>query len=51
MLYLTTGEIKEFSGYWSWREIYSQVKAYEKSKKWKILKIEKDSNEQKDGLL
>ena len=49
MLYLTTGEIKEFSGYWSWKEIYSQVKSYEKSQRWKILKIEKDLKGLKNG--
>ena len=45
MLYLETGELREFSGYWSWKEIYSQIKNYEKSQKWKILKVEKELNE------
>ena len=49
MLYITTGEIKEFSGYWNWKEIYSQVKSYEKSQRWKILKIEKDLKGLKNG--
>lgn len=49
MLYISTGELKEVTGYWSWKEIYSQIKYYEKSQKWKILKIEKDLNELKNG--
>lgn len=42
MLFIETGELKEFSGFWNWKEIYSQIKAYEKSGKWKIIKIEKE---------
>ena len=41
MLQLETGELKNFSGYWSWKEIYQMVKLYEKSKKCRVLKIEK----------
>lgn len=43
MLQLETAELKEFSGYWSWKEIYEIIKKYEKSNKWKILKIEKEN--------
>lgn len=46
MLHLESGELKEFSGYWSWKEIYETIKKYEKSKKWKILKVEKQIEEQ-----
>lgn len=42
MLYLETGEVRMFSGYWNWKEIYLQIKSYEKSQKWKILKVEKE---------
>lgn len=42
MLQIETGELKEFSGYWDWKEIYLMIKKFEKSKKWKILKIEKN---------
>lgn len=41
MLDIETGQIKEFIGYWSWKEIYSEVKKYEKTEKWKVIKIEK----------
>lgn len=41
MLHLETAELKEFSGYWNWKEIYEMIKKYEKTKKWKILKVEK----------
>lgn len=44
MLFLETGELREFSGYWSWKEIYEMIKSYEKSQKWKILKVEKELN-------
>lgn len=41
MLHLETAEIKEFSGYLSWKDIYIMIRKYEKSQKWKILKVEK----------
>lgn len=41
MLKLETGEIINFSGYWSWQEIYRIIRDYEKSGKWKIQKVEK----------
>lgn len=40
MLFLETGELREFSGYWSWRETYKMIKNYEESGKWKIKNIE-----------
>ena len=36
----TTGELKEFIGYWSLKEIYQLVKNYEKNKNWKTKYIE-----------
>lgn len=44
MLYLETGELRKFSGYWTWKEIYQQIKSFEKSQRWKIQKIEKELN-------
>ena len=41
MLCTETGQIKEFTGYWSWKEIYSEIKKYEKKGIWKVIKIEK----------
>lgn len=46
MLQIEKDEMKEFSGYWSWKEIYQMIKKYEKSNKWKILKIEKEIQEE-----
>ena len=40
LLDTTTGEVKEFIGYWSLKEIYQFVKNYEKAKKWKVRFIE-----------
>lgn len=42
LISVETGEVREFTGYWDWKEIYLMVKNYEKSKKWKIKKIEKE---------
>lgn len=46
LLDTTTGEMKEFTGYWTWKEIYQLVKNYEKSKNWKVKYIEIGINEQ-----
>lgn len=40
LLDLETGLIKEFTGYWSLKEIYQFCKNQEKSKKWKVKLIE-----------
>ena len=42
MLNKETGQTKEFIGYWSWKEIYNEVKKYEKAQKWTVIKIEKE---------
>lgn len=39
MLHTQTGEIKEFTGYWSWKELYSLIKKYQKGGIWEILNI------------
>lgn len=40
LLETTSGELKEFTGYWSLKEIYQLAKNYEKSQKWKVKYIE-----------
>lgn len=40
LLDTTTGEMKEFTGYWSLKEMYQLIRYYEKSKKWKVKFIE-----------
>lgn len=40
LLELETGLMKEFSGYWSLKEIYQFCRIQEKSKKWKVKIIE-----------
>lgn len=44
LLHLETGELREFSGYWSWKEVYQQIKGFEKSGKWKIKSINVELN-------
>lgn len=39
MLHIETGEIKEFIGYWTLKELYNTIKAYQKNNMWKILNI------------
>lgn len=39
MLHTETGEIKEFNGYWAWKEIYTMIRKYKKDGTWKILNI------------
>lgn len=46
MLDTSTGELKEFIGYWSWKEIYQLAKNYEKTKNWKVKFIEIGIDEQ-----
>lgn len=45
MMDITSGELKEFTGYWSLKEIYQFVKNYEKSKNWKVKLINFGINE------
>lgn len=42
MVLLETGEIKEFGGWYTLKELYNLLKTYERNEKFKILSVEFD---------